>query len=204
MFESRPSQKTSLHISGADKDEYLNKRNIIRFLAEAISCVLKYNNMNWVPPVSIPELLPNTSPLFTQSIEKAITHYCMEKETLEYEPNGEINLEELLQLSGTEAETHIRSCIRGYMEVVPREDYYEHLYFICFVCQLCVHAIRNENKFISSYIFAEAVDAFYARCHYHIHFINIIEAAVQYNSYHKRIHDDSDDDGFSTSSEDED
>ncbi|GFY46501.1 uncharacterized protein TNIN_352601 [Trichonephila inaurata madagascariensis] len=162
---------------------------ITRFLQEALSTVLAYNNLNWEPPVSIYEISPAT-PLLSRNIETALTHHCMVEHFSQYEP-------EWIHLPGTEAEIYIHPYLREYMNTEEPEDQYTYFYFISFICQLCVHAIRLERSEIVRFIIAVAVSILRSRCDVR-HFLSFNQVAIEYNSYHKAKHGDSEDDGIGT------
>ncbi|GFU18456.1 hypothetical protein NPIL_525231 [Nephila pilipes] len=184
---------------------YLHENNIIRFMEEAISFMLEYKQVHWVPPVSISELTPMTVPLFTPSIGSAITHFCMEDSSLEYELESDYDFEELLRLPATEAGTHIRSFIGEYMNRIPSEDYIEVLHFISFIGQLFVFmfALELDSPAFVCIIIEEAVYALHSRYPYHIQYRHIVQASLDYNAYHRMIHEESEDEGFFTAAENE-
>ncbi|GFW71049.1 uncharacterized protein TNCV_191401 [Trichonephila clavipes] len=166
---------------------------VTRFLEEAVSSVLAYNNLNWEPPIIISEI-PHASPILSRNIETALTHYCMKEYFSEYEP-------EWIHLSGTEAEMHIRHYLTVYMNTVQQEDEYAYFYFISFICQLCVYVIRLERSEIVRFIIAETVSILHSRCNVR-HFLNLNQVAFEYNSHHRAKHGESEDDGFDSDAED--
>lgn len=185
-------------------DVYLQMSSITRFLVEAVSFVLEYNNLSWEPPVSIHALAPLTTPLFTRNIGRALTHYCMNAEALEYGPDGRFYFNVLLELTITEAETHVLDYIFRYTNEILHDDYYSYLYLMSFICQLCFHSIRYERLAIIFPVLRETACILHSRCHYLIDYTNINQAAIEYCFYHTTMHDESDDEGFYTALEDED
>ncbi|GFY67557.1 uncharacterized protein TNIN_267441 [Trichonephila inaurata madagascariensis] len=167
----------------------LHANNIIRFLTEAVSFVLEYNNMNWEPTLIVPEIISSTVPLFTRSIGEALTHYCMQDFYSLYQPDW-------LHFSEPEAEIPIGYYLREYVDTIENEEPYGSLFYIALICQLCVHAIRLENPEIIRPILTEAATILHFRCYSRAHFRNLVRNAVEYSSFHRTVHQASEDDGF--------
>ncbi|GFY60367.1 hypothetical protein TNIN_477401 [Trichonephila inaurata madagascariensis] len=182
---------------------YLPIGNIILFLEEAVSFFLQYNNLNCESPLNNLVFIYYNAPLFTRSIGTAITHHCMEFEALEYEPETSFDLMDLLQLYGREAEVCIQLYVKRYIDSLPRNGYYEYLYYIYFICQLCAHAIMFERSDMVLIVILKAADALYFWCNHYMHYYRIARAAVEYNSYHRAMHEESEDEGCFSSFEDE-
>ncbi|GFY73579.1 hypothetical protein TNIN_474131 [Trichonephila inaurata madagascariensis] len=182
---------------------YVHIGNVIRFLEEAVAFYLEYNNLNWEPPSNSFGLICCYVPLFSRSIGTAITHHCMESLALEYEPDAYFDLNDSLQSSGSEAGMYIHNFVRRYMDFLPGESYYEYLCFICYICLLCVLAIIFERRDKVYLVILEAASVLYFSCNHHSHYINIAQAAIDYNLFHRAVHDESEDDGFFSASEDE-
>ncbi|GFQ98502.1 hypothetical protein TNCT_95721 [Trichonephila clavata] len=172
----------------------LHKKNIIRFLAEAVSFVLEYNNLNLELSLRVSEIIPTTLPLFTRSIGAALTHHCTQDFYSRYQP-------EWLHLSETEAEIPIRDYFRAYVDTIANEEYYALLYSVALISQLCVHAIRRENSEIVRPILAEAANILHFRCYSRAHFRNLIRVAIECSLFHRTMHQASVDDGFCSASE---
>ncbi|GFW20962.1 hypothetical protein TNCV_1714691 [Trichonephila clavipes] len=186
-----------------DMEGYLPIGNIIIFLEEAVTFFLQYNNLNCESPLNNLVLIRYNAPLFTQSIGMAITHYCMEFEISEYEPETPFDLMDLLQLYGREAEVCIQLYVKRYIDSIPHEDYYEYLYYVSFICQICARAImfgRSDMVFI---VILKAAEALHLWCNHSMHYYGIDQAAVEYNSYHRAMHEESEDEGCFSSFEDE-
>ncbi|GFX11479.1 hypothetical protein TNCV_1821621 [Trichonephila clavipes] len=182
---------------------YVHIGNVIRFLEEAVSFYLEYNNLNWEPPSNNLELIRYYTSFFTPSIGTAITHHCMESEALEYEPDAYFDLNDLLQSSGGAARMYINCYVRRYMDFLPGQSYYEYLYFICYICILCDLAIMFERRDKLYLVILEAAAVLHFSCNHHTHYNNIAQAAIEYNTFHRAVHDESEDDGFFTAFEDE-
>ncbi|GFW18543.1 uncharacterized protein TNCV_1222041 [Trichonephila clavipes] len=159
----------------------LHINSIIRFLEEGVSFVVRHKNMSWEPILStnINEVNPTPVHLFRQSIGIAITHRCMEELFSRYEPECSL-------LSGIEAATYIQNYLRSLMEVIPNESYHTYLCFVSFICHFCVQAIRLEKTEIIPYILTEAAFILFSRCNTTNHITNLIQAAIDYNSQHRK------------------
>ncbi|GFR12373.1 hypothetical protein TNCT_521631 [Trichonephila clavata] len=158
-------------------DNRLHIDNLIFFLEEAVLFVVTSKDLNWEPPVSIPELIPTTFRFFSRRFGAAITHHYMEDLFSLWEP-------EWINLPVTEALTYIPIYLRAIMVEVPEGSYLTYLYFVSFVCHLCAKAIRLHRSEIIPHVLMEAVLILYFRCNTHNQFENLLQAALDYSSQH--------------------
>ncbi|GFR05250.1 uncharacterized protein TNCT_135831 [Trichonephila clavata] len=157
----------------------LHINSVIMFLKQAISFVMRCNNLSWEPPVStiIDEFNPTPFPLFQPTFGTAIAHICMEELFSRYEPEWSL-------LPEIEATTYIQNYLKALVEGVPHESYDTNFYFVSFICRFCVQAIRLDRSEIVPCILTEAALILFSRCNSFDDIFNLHQAAIEYINQH--------------------